>query len=152
MKPNLKKFLIIIATGFGVGYLPGAPGTYGTLVAFLIYLFLPHSPRDYFIFLIIAVILAIFLANVAEKYFQKDDPPQIVIDEMVGYWLALWALPPSWPFVFGAFILFRVFDIVKPYPFCSIERLKGGLGIILDDLMAGFYTWCILQAIRFLVR
>jgi phosphatidylglycerophosphatase A len=104
------------------------------------------------IFLIIATVIGILVADMAERHFQKKDPSQVVIDEMLGYWLATWALPSSWLYILGAFLLFRFFDIIKPYPTRSIEKIKGGAGIVLDDLMAGFYSWCILQVIHVWVK
>ncbi|HDD35742.1 MAG TPA: phosphatidylglycerophosphatase A, partial [Candidatus Desulfofervidus auxilii] len=148
---NKFNFTLVLATGFGVGYLPGAPGTYGSFLALIIYFFLPHSLLSYSIFMIFAIILGIFSAHQAEKTFKIKDPSQIVIDEMLGYWVALWNLPPILPYIFSAFFLFRFFDIIKPYPICSLEKLRGGIGIIFDDLMAGFYSWCILQLAKTLV-
>jgi len=144
----VKKIFLCIATGFGIGYLPGAPGTYGALLAIIIYFFLPNPIIYYIMFLILAIILGILAAKVAEKYFGKKDPSQVVIDEMLGMWLALLNSSNKWFYILGAFLFFRFFDILKPFPIKKIEKIGGGLGIVLDDLMAGIYTLIILQILK----
>jgi len=141
----VKTLCLSLATGAGVGYLPGAPGTYGTLLAVAIYYFLPKSPVKYLLFLIGAILIGIFTASQAERHFQKTDPSQVIIDEMAGFWLTMWAQPATWLNVILGFILFRFFDIVKPFPLRHIERIKGGMGIMLDDLLAGVYSLILLK-------
>ena len=133
------------ATGFYSGYFPTAPGTAGTLLAALIYIF------EYIIFksniiisnLIIVIILilpSIRLGDAAEKIFGKKDPSHVVLDEMLGYWVSVLFIPFSWHIVLLAFIMFRIMDIFKPYPIRKFEKLNGGLGIMLDDIIAGIYA------------
>jgi len=76
----------------------------------------------------------------SRKLLLRDDPPEVVIDEAAGFVLAVFLLPPSWVYISAGFVLFRIFDILKPFPLRRVERLKGGLGIVLDDLLAGIYT------------
>lgn len=134
-----------LATGAGVGYLPGAPGTYGTLLAVAIYCFLPKDPIIYLFFLLGATFAGIFAASQAAKHFGETDPAQVVIDEMLGFWLTMWTQPATWSNVILGFILFRFFDIVKPFPLKQAEKIKGGTGIVLDDLLAGIYSLGLLK-------
>jgi len=134
----------VIATWFGCGLSPVAPGTVGSLGAVAIAIVLHHyigfrGPH----FAILAVILfpaAVWSADVAAKAAKRKDPGFVVVDEVVGQWLALaGASVLSWRSFVGAFLLFRVFDIWKPPPVRQLEALPGGLGINAEDAMAGAY-------------
>lgn len=127
-----------VGSVLGIGYLPLAPGTFGSLAAALFYLFVPAiAPPYWFIPLIVAVSLAgVWAGGVMEREYGKD-PSAVVVDELAGQWLALLLLPAT-PFAVAvAFVLFRIFDIAKPGPVDRLQRLSGGWGIMADDLLAG---------------
>ena len=143
---KIKEFLF---TAFYAGYSPVAPGTAGTLVAMALYIieniiFSDQDPAILNIFNLIFVILIIYpsikLGDAAEKFYRSKDPQQVVLDEVLGYWIAILFIPFSFTFAVMAFILFRIFDIIKPFPAGSLESLTGGLGIMIDDIIAGLYT------------
>ncbi|MCL1833095.1 MAG: phosphatidylglycerophosphatase A [Leptospirales bacterium] len=143
---KIKEFFF---TAFYSGYSPIAPGTMGTLVAMVIYIIenLICSGIDpiklnifNLIFLLIILYPSIKLADSAEKFFKTKDPQEVVIDEVLGYWTGVLFIPFSFSYAVMAFILFRLFDITKPFPVRSFESLPGGLGIIMDDIAAGIYT------------
>lgn len=143
---KVKEFLF---TGFYSGYSPVAPGTAGTFVAMVLYIleniFLGEILGDSIVYVnLIIVLLLIYpsikLGDAAEVFFNKKDPQQVVLDEMMGYWIGILFIPFSFTGAIAAFVLFRIFDIVKPYPARNLESLKGGLGIMIDDYIAGVYT------------
>ena len=131
-----------LAFGFGAGLAPFAPGTAGTLVAIPFFLLLhPLDPLLYAAAVAAAFALGIPLCAHAAHSLNTPDHPAIVWDEMVGLWVALCFIPFSWPAVLLAFALFRLFDILKPWPINLLDRrLTGGLGIMLDDLVAGIFA------------
>jgi len=138
----MDKLIMLLATGFGLGRLPKAPGTWGTLPAFplqLVLLFL--APLTYALALVGIIVLAVLIAGAAEKILDRPDPGMVVIDEIAGMLIALIAVPATPVAWLLAFILFRFFDILKPFPIRLIDqRCHGGLGIVLDDLLAGLYA------------
>jgi len=138
----MNRFFLILATGFGVGYSPVAPGTLGTLVAIPIYYFLSENPSPlYEITLIGFFFLSVWISENAEVFFRKKDDSRIVIDEMMGFLITMLWVPKTTLFIIFGFILFRFFDILKPFPIRHLEkRLKGGFGVVLDDVMAGIYA------------
>jgi len=142
-------FILILATGFGVGYSPVAPGTLGTLVAIPVYYFLSNiSSPIYEITLVGFFFLSVWISGNAEIYFGKKDDQRIVIDEMMGFLITMLWVPKTIHFIIIAFFLFRFFDILKPFPIRHVEkRFKGGFGVVLDDAMAGVYGNIILQMI-----
>jgi phosphatidylglycerophosphatase A len=147
-------FLIkVAATGFGSGYAPIAPGTAGSLVGIVIYLALTRLPWPFQLATILLLTLfAVYVSGEAEKIFNKKDSSYIVIDEIVGQQFALFFVPPTILYIALGFLLFRLFDIVKPPPagFCQ-SHLPGGWGVVMDDVFAGIWTNIILLlAIRFL--
>ncbi len=123
---------------FGIGYLPFAPGTFGSLAAVLIYLFFPAlAPLGIFVPLIILTsALGVWAGGIMEKEYGKD-PSSAVIDELAGQWLALAALPAAPVAVFLSFVFFRLYDIWKPGPVDRAQNLPDGWGIMVDDLLAG---------------
>lgn len=146
------KFLICLATGLGSGYCPFASGTAGSAVAVLLYLlFYPLLSPPYwflgFAFLLAMTALAIHSADAAEKHFGKKDDGRVVIDEFVGQWISLFLISLNWWTPLAAFFLFRFFDILKPFPAGRSQGLPGGLGIVLDDVIAGIYANLALQLI-----
>jgi len=143
----------LFSTIFGVGYFPVAPGTMGTLVTVIIYWFFPElTTLQLFLSLIFITFLGVISSSVTEKEFQRNagdkslhDPGIIIIDEVAGMLAALIAIPKTLPFVAAAFLLFRLFDITKPFPIKKIEKLPSGWGIMLDDVAAGTLSNIILQ-------
>lgn len=123
-------------TGLGSGYVPLAPGTAGSLVGLLIYFILPMEHTLWLGITIVITVVGIPVAAEIEKEYGHD-PGLVVIDEICGQWITLLFLPRSFPIFVLAFVLFRIFDIWKPYPVSRSQKLKGGLGIMLDDVLAG---------------
>jgi phosphatidylglycerophosphatase A len=137
----------LLATFFFSGYLPKAPGTWGSAFTMLI-LFFVWPPQWYYqlVAIIIVYQFGVYISGKAEQYFGRDGRP-IVIDEVAGQMVALFMAPTKFlPFMLG-FVLFRFFDIVKPPPAKTWESLPGGRGVMADDIAAGFYAACILQII-----
>jgi len=129
-----------LALGFGSGLLPKAPGTFGTLAAIPLYLLLaPSSMIVYLIAVIVMSIVGIYICGKAAKDAGVHDHGAIVWDEIVGFLITMFMVPLSWQSVVVGFILFRIFDIFKPWPISFIDKnVHGGLGIMLDDIIAGF--------------
>ena len=147
----MKHFISLLATGFGVGYSPVAPGTLGTLIAILIYYFLSEIPSPlYEITLIGFFFLSVWVSENAERLFGKKDDQRIVIDEIIGFLITMLWVPKTIRFVMIGFFLFRFFDILKPFPIRRLEkRFKGGFGVVLDDVAAGVYANVVLQIISY---
>ena len=149
-----------LATCGGVGYFPVAPGTAGSLVGVGIVLglgLLPVAPAWHSTAVAVAAILLMVVgagaAGRAETFFGRVDPGQVVIDEVVGQMIALVAWPVAgWKTYMAGFILFRFFDIVKPFPARRCERIAGGWGIMLDDVVAGAYSLLVLLVGGFVVQ
>lgn len=146
----MKRFILFLATGFGVGYSPIAPGTLGTLVAIPVYCFLSEIPSPlYEITLVGFFFLSVWIAENAERFFGKKDDQRIVIDEIIGFLITMLWIPKTVPFTIIGFFLFRFFDILKPFPIRRLEKgLKGGYGVVLDDVMAGVYANIVLHLIH----
>jgi phosphatidylglycerophosphatase A len=158
---SFKDFAALAISTCGVGYLPLAPGTWGSFLAVLIYLVLrtsvsrPHglySPQfvaTQVVLIASATAVGIWAASRTERILKIKDPGRVVIDEVAGQLIALLPVPLTadnrWPvWLMVAFLLFRFFDIVKPYPARKLESLPGGLGIMADDLVAGVYAGLLL--------
>jgi len=142
-----------IATGFGAGYLPKAPGTWGSLLALPLHFFLRQlAPNHYALALGAIFFIAVITAGQAEKILDRKDPGVVVIDEVIGMLITLIAAPNN-PLVWLlGFALFRFFDIFKPYPIRLIDqRVNGGMGIVLDDVLAGIYSLIVLQVFCYAV-
>lgn len=145
----MKKIILFFATGGGVGFLPGAKGTYGTAVGLLLY-WAVHgfSPLHFFLFTFTFFFLAVWASSLAESFFQEKDSQKIVIDEIAGYLVTMLFIPFQWKFAIAGFIAFRLFDILKPFPISAVERkVKGGWGVVLDDILAGVFANVILQIV-----
>jgi phosphatidylglycerophosphatase A len=151
---------IWIATAGGAGYFPIAPGTAGSVVGVAVVAVLALLPlqRDLAIAVLAAASVGIFFAGVwaageAEKFFGKTDPGQVVIDEVVGQMLTFLLIPHArWMWLLGGFLLFRVFDIIKPAPARQAERIPRGWGIMMDDVVAGLYGLVVLTVIGLVKR
>lgn len=140
----MKNFLIkFFATGFGVGYIPKAPGTFATLFAAAIWWYLPTT--IFYIVSFFVFITAFLVCGKAEKLFGVKDDQRIVIDELVGYFFAVTFLPKKYPILISSIILFRFFDIKKPLFIKSSQKAEGSVGIIADDWLSGFFTKIIIQ-------
>jgi phosphatidylglycerophosphatase A len=149
MKIPLQFLSKIIATVFFIGYIPFAPGTFGSLagVAF-IWTFKPDAFWQVII-LVSGFIIGVLSSSMAEKGFKEKDSKHIVIDEFVGYIASVIFLPLTTGYLAAAFFLFRFFDILKPPPIRNLERMfSGGIGVMIDDLAAGVITNIILQVFR----
>lgn len=142
-----------IAFGFGSGLMPFAPGTFGTLAAMPLYLlFLGMHWSVYCILTILAFILGVVVSNRVTVELGVHDYKGIVWDEVVGYLLTMFLAPPGILWMLLGFILFRIFDIWKPQPIGFVdEKIHGGLGIMLDDVLAAVPAWIILQCIAWSV-
>ena len=145
----MRHFTLLLATGFGVGYSPRAPGTLGTLVAILIYYFLSKiSSPLYEITLIGFFFLSVWVSENGERFLGKKDDQRIVIDEIIGFLITMLWVPKTIRFVIIGFLLFRFFDILKPFPIRRFEKgFKGGFGVVLDDVVAGVYANIVLRLI-----
>jgi len=142
----------VIATGVGSGYAPFAPGTVGTIAGIPVYLLLSRlSWTFYLISVLILTLLAIYISREGEKIFNEKDSPRIVIDEIVGFQWTMFLVLPTVLHILLGFFLFRLFDIVKIFPAGYLQnRLPGGYGIVIDDVVAGMYSNIILLiAIKF---
>ncbi|MCW8918209.1 MAG: phosphatidylglycerophosphatase A [Gammaproteobacteria bacterium] len=138
----------LFALGFGSGLAPRAPGTFGTLAALPPYLFwLQGLSLPWFLAVIVlSFLLGIWLCDVTARDLGVHDHPGIVWDEFVGLWISCIALPTGWPWLLAAFVLFRFFDILKPWPIRWLDRkVPGGLGIMVDDLLAGLFALAVIQ-------
>jgi phosphatidylglycerophosphatase A len=143
-----------LAFGFGAGLSPVAPGTMGTLVAIPLYLLLANLPSLLYVVATVALIAAgVWACNKIVAESGIEDPPAVVWDEIVGFLVAMTAVPLGLPWIILGFLLFRLFDIYKPWPVSWVEaRFNGtGFGIIADDLAAGAMTWVILQLMAMIV-
>lgn len=150
-------FHLLVATGFGSGFSPVAPGTAGALLAVLMwvagYLLLPFAGLQVLlaVFIVYFTIQGMYSSGVMERYW-GEDPSRVVIDEMVGVWIPLLVVPDGgWWYVVASFVLFRFFDIVKPLGVRRMERFGGGVGIMMDDILAGIYSAILLGAARLLI-
>ena len=134
----------IIGSGLFSGYIPFASGTFGSLVAVIIYL-IPGF-ENYFIIIpsiIVLFLLGIYIGNYFEKLYGKD-PKEFTLDEIVGTWITFSIIPKEFFYIIIAFCIWRFLDIVKPFPAKNAESLKGGLGIMLDDVVSAMYSLIII--------
>ncbi|KDE39734.1 MAG: phosphatidylglycerophosphatase A [Nitrincola lacisaponensis] len=141
------------AFGFGSGAAPVAPGTFGTLAALPLWLFIfaPLSTDAYLLTLLVSFIIGVWLCHQTSEDIGVHDHGGIVWDEFVGLWIALFAVPMHWFWILLGFALFRLFDIWKPWPIgWADRRVSGGLGIMLDDVIAGVYALVVLQCLLFI--
>jgi phosphatidylglycerophosphatase A len=145
-----------VATFFGAGYGKPGPGTWGSVAALLLwaaYAWLAHpAPAALLLALAIGIAIALVLgvpaATIVERQSGRTDPGFVVIDEVIGQWIALLGSPADWRHGLIALVLFRLFDITKPFPVRRLERLPGGWGIVFDDVAAGLYALGVASLIR----
>jgi phosphatidylglycerophosphatase A len=146
MRKITKEIILFIAQGGYAGRFPVAPGTAGTVVGILLYLLIMGLPAiGYLVVCVLAAGIGTWAAGEAEKLLGKKDAPSIVIDEIAGFLLAMFMIPPTWGAIIAGFFVFRFFDILKPWPLRNLEKMHGGAGVMLDDIGAGIYTNIVLQ-------
>lgn len=152
VRPELKQLFShpanFFSFGFGSGLAPIAPGTFGTLAAIPFYLLLQYLPVTvYASVLVAAFLVGVYLCGATAKQLNCHDHPAIVWDEFVGYWLTMLCAPKHWLWVVLGFVFFRLFDIVKPWPIRWFDQhVHGGLGIMLDDVVAAVFALLALQS------
>jgi phosphatidylglycerophosphatase A len=137
----------LLGSGFYTGYVPFASGTFGSLAALIIYL-IPGFENIYIIIpvIIIFTIYGVYVGNKFENVYGKD-PAECTIDEVVGTWISYLFLPKTTGIIVITFFLWRALDIFKPYPARKLEKLNGGTGIMIDDVVSGFYTLIIMHLV-----
>lgn len=144
--------ILFMAQGAYVGRVPLAPGTAGTVVGVFLYLGMKGLvPVHYLAISVLIFFIGTWAADRAEVILGRTDSPSIVIDEVVGYLVAMLVVPTGWIYIVSGFLLFRAFDILKPWPLKHLDKLHGGLGIMLDDIGAGVYANLVLQLASFLL-
>ena len=143
-----------LSLGLGSGLSPFAPGTAGTLMAVLLYIPLSMLPLTLYIaVLIVGSLVGIYLCEKTSNKLGGHDHPAIVWDEFLGFWLTMLFAPSGWMWIVVGFVLFRLFDIWKPWPISVIDhKVKGGFGIMLDDLVAGAYALVVLQLLHYYIK
>lgn len=152
----MRKIFTLLGTMGGVGYVPILPGTAGTGIGVIIYLIFSKigvlsNPLSYLVMLVIFVGAGVWISGRCNQYFKGNDNSSIVIDEVGGFLIAMFALPFSMRFLLLGFILFRTFDITKPFKIEKIQKLPGGWGIMADDIAAGILANLVLQASRMML-
>jgi phosphatidylglycerophosphatase A len=146
MKISWRHPIHAFSSGFGSGLLPKAPGTWGTIVAIPFYFLFSILPAiGYGTLIIFLFFLSVYCSQKTSDALQVKDPKCVVCDEMIGFWVAMAFLPVTVFNVILGFLLFRLLDIIKPWPICYFERLPGGWGIVMDDIIAGLMTQFILR-------
>jgi len=155
MKFPLWKYPVhALAYGFGTGLSPVAPGTVGSLVGVLLFWFMaPLATGLYAAIIVVMFFAGIFICGQTARDMGAVDPGSIVYDEIVGFLVAMFLIPADWRWILAGFIIYRVFDIWKPYPIHLVEQKLGlGGGIMADDVVAGLYTLAILHLAKFLLE
>lgn len=142
-----------LAFGFGSGLAPKAPGTFGTVMAVPIYLLLLQLPwLAYVAVLVISFTIGVYLCGKTADDLGVHDHPGIVWDEFVGFWITMLFAPAGWLWILFGFLLFRLFDIWKPFPIKILDqKVAGGFGIMIDDVLAGVYALIVLQLVAYLI-
>jgi phosphatidylglycerophosphatase A len=167
---NFKNKIVNGLATLGVGYIPFAPGTFGSLLGILVWIAIPDrwiglgwkvympnlnivpNHHDYMVYLtalgitLLVSLVAVWITGKAEKNLGHDSP-KIILDEVCGMWLSVMFLPRTWMLYIYAFVLFRAFDIGKPYPVKQVQNLPSGWGIVADDLTAAIYVNLLLQVL-----
>ena len=147
-----ERAVLFVATGFFIGTVPFAPGTFGTLIGLPVCFLLSRlNSLQSVICILVFIPFAIGIASAAEKILKQKDPGQIVIDEIAGLMITFAGLPFNLKTALSGFIIFRVLDILKPFPIHTLEkRVAGGSGVVLDDVLAGVYGNLILRLVIFM--
>ena len=145
----MNKVAEIISTVFYVGRIPLAPGTICSFLAFLSWYYLRFYIEGVFILYgsLILFFIGVAVSTIYSESTKKEDPPEVVIDEWVGQWIALWLIPHSFVWGFLSFTIFRIFDILKLGPVKGMDDIKSGTGIMMDDVVAGIFALLITQSL-----
>ena len=142
----MKKLIILFVTACYLGYAPVISGTFGSLGGLIIYYFIEDLSLYFFATTIIVLFVAgCYGATRAEEYFGRKDSSEIVIDEVVGMLITLYLVPFNWKYMIAGFVIFRIMDIIKPFPGRAAEKIPGGMGVMLDDVIAGIYAHIVMQ-------
>lgn len=138
-----------IACGFGTGAMPFMPGTFGSVLGVVLYLMLAQLPLAiYLVSVFLLLCVGVYLCHATNKGFGIEDSPAIVWDELASFPIVMIAIPLTWYYVLAGFLLFRIFDIAKPWPIGWFdENIHGGLGVMLDDVIAALFSWAVLYII-----
>ncbi len=141
-----------IACGFGIGLIPIMPGTFGTMVGVLFYLILMQFSLPVYLFWVLVMNIAgIYLCGKVNRDFKTEDHPAAVWDEIAAFPIVMIAVPFTWYYLLIGFVLFRFFDIIKPFPISYIDKhVHGGFGVMLDDVVAALFSWLILTLITWI--
>jgi len=132
-------FIISLSSGLGTGYIKYAPGTFGTLLAALIIIIFNYSFSLPLLF--VMIFLSIIICSIADTVYDEQDSKKITLDEIIGFFVSMYGIPVSSQNILICFILFRLFDIFKPFPISYIDnRYKNGFGIVADDIIAGIFA------------
>lgn len=138
---------LAVATSLGVGYVPVASGTFGSAAGLALWAMLPSTLIVQAAAIVVLVVAGSWAGSVAERYFGRTDPGEVVVDEVMGMLLTLFLTGVGWTGAVAGFFLFRIFDIIKPFPARRLERLPGGVGVMADDAMAAIYANVALRAL-----
>ena len=136
---------LAVATSLGVGYVPVASGTFGSAAGLVLWAVLPSTPVVQATAIVVLLVVGSWSGSVAERHFGRTDPGEVVVDEVMGMLLTLFLTGVGWTGAVAGFFLFRIFDIVKPFPARRLEHLPGGVGVMADDAMAAIYANITLQ-------
>ena len=148
----MARLIKLITSCFYLGFIPAAPGTFGSLFGLGIYFLIYGNNLFYLIVTLLFALLGFLTCPTAVKIFGQKDPGRVVIDEAAGLLVAFFLIPPQLFYLITGFLLYRFFDIVKPYPLRKLERINSPAAIMLDDLGAGIYTNLLLQCLHFLIN
>jgi phosphatidylglycerophosphatase A len=144
---------VLFAAWGPCGYAPVAPGTFGTLGAIPLYWALTWLTWPAYLAATAALTaLGMVAAHRAGRYWGVADASPIVVDEVAGYLVTMALVPFSWPAAIAGFVLFRIFDVLKPWPASAFDRVKNGFGVVMDDVAAGVFAWCALQFVQLALR
>ncbi len=136
----MTRLALLVATSLGVGYVPVAPGTFGSAAGLIVWWLLPHTVAAQGTAIVVLFIVGSWSGSVAERHFGRTDPGQVVVDEVMGMLITLFLNPVGWIGAWVGFLLFRVSDVIKPWPANRLEALPGGVGVMADDAMAAVYA------------
>ncbi len=146
-------FWVLVAAWGPCGYAPVAPGTFGTLGAIPLWWALSWLTWPAYVAAVAALgAIGVLAAHRAAAYWRVADASPIVIDEVVGYLVTMAFVPFSWPAALAGFLLFRLFDVLKPWPASAVDRVKNGFGVVMDDVAAGVFAWAGLQGLAVALR